>query len=752
MKAYRTTLILSALFLAALVAMWGLERAGVPTERERLARADRVLPSLLGVAENAIGRVEVTRGDEKLAFERQEKNPDRWNMIVPKVAAADSPRIAAIVRNLLALRRSPDSGLLDPTKADFGLDRPSATIRLWRSGATAGEPLAELDLGRVVRGSRYVRAPGSGGADLVDSKLFIGLDDPMPAWREHNVLVVPTFQVAAATITSAGETIRLERGQRGRWNMTKPVATQANPAKVESLLAALAALRVEDGEKGFVADDVADLKPYGLDPPAHTVELKTTRGDGETLTLDIGKPAPDNPDRVYVRQGGQDDVVLVSAKPLSELPKDSLAIRSKQLAEIDPKLASEFEVQLGGQKFLAAKENGEWRLKKPQPAKADAPTVNQFLEAFAKLEASELFHPGYIKNPELEKAPGRVIIRQRDRDEPVLDLKLGRHDAVRRAVYGQLEGDQIVLALPDPFLSVLPKNDFAFRDLSITSVGVADVRRLEIRRGDRLDVLEPKTEGSPNAWVMKKPQPGAADVASITRALAALAPLRAAEFVTEKAPDLKRFGLDRPQLEVAWEADGRHRLRVGGKQPRSNAYFAILDEGPLIFTLDLDAIKPFDTEFHDHLVMSFPAAKAARVLLHFAGRSLALRKRPQPKTPNEWVDEPGQDASGLDLSRVSSVVSALGKLETLRYLQYDGPIPIATGLSRPRLRVEVVLGDGKETKRLRIGDSFGDAVFATTSEGGSGPVFILPGAAWNDLIRSGQKLHPLPADVFAPPR
>ncbi len=752
MKAYRTTLILSALFLTALLAMWALERSGTLTERERVARGELVLPSLMGVAEAAITRVEVARGDETLVFERQGNNPERWNMTVPTVAAADSARVTAIVRNLLALKRSPDSGLLDLGKADFGLENPAAIIRLWRSSDGTGEPLAELDLGRIARESRYVRAKGSGGADVVDAKLFNGLDDPKYAWRERNVLAVPTFQVASATITSPDETIRLERGPRGQWMMAKPFATLANSAKVESLLAALSALRVEDGAKGFVADDVTDFKPFGLAPPARIVELQTTRGAGESLSLEIGKPLPDNPDRVYVRQGGQDDVVVVSAKPLSEIPEDSLAIRSKQIAEVDSRLASEFQVEIGGKSFAVAKENGDWRVKTPRPAKADPQTVTQFLKAFEKIEASEFFPPGSIKGPGLDKDPARVTIRQQDRSDPVLDLKLGRHDPARRSVFCQLPGDKMVLAIPDQFLSALPKNEFAFRDLSITTLNVAEVRRLEIQRGDRLDVLEPKSEGDPNQWLMIKPRPGPADVPTVTRALSALTPLRAAELAIETATDLKAYGLDHPQLEVAWESDGRHRLRIGGKQPRSNAYFAILDNGPLIFTLELDAIKPFDAEFYHHTVMSFPASRAARVVLRFAGRSLALRKRPQPKTANDWVDEPGQDVGGLDLSRVNAIVSALGKLETLRYFQYDGPIPIATGLSRPRLEVDVILADGEETKRLRVGDAFRDVVFATTGDGTTGPVFTLPGVAWNDLIHMGQKLHPLPANVFAPTR
>ena len=53
---------------------------------------------------------------------------------------------------------------------------------------------------------------------------------------------VPTFQVASVTIKRTGKVIRAERDDRGRWRLTAPVSAPANPAKVESLLAALVVL------------------------------------------------------------------------------------------------------------------------------------------------------------------------------------------------------------------------------------------------------------------------------------------------------------------------------------------------------------------------------------------------------------------------------------------------------------------------------------------------------------------------------
>ena len=157
----------------------------------------------------------------------------------------------------------------------------------------------------------------------------------------------------------------------------------------------------------------------------------------------------------------------------------------------------------------------------------------------------------------------------------------------------------------------------------------------------------------------------------------------------------KQFGLDQPLLEIGWESDRTHRLKVGAQVPRTAAYYAAVEDQPYVFTLRAEVLKPFEAEFRDHVVMSFPLAKAERIILRWGWpkRTVAIRHRtPTAKGQPEWVDEPGSDAKGVDLSGASALVQALSHLETIRYVQYSGDIPPLTGLTRPRLVVEVNLG------------------------------------------------------------
>ena len=142
-------------------------------------------------------------------------------------------------------------------------------------------------------------------------------------------MAVPSFQVASVTVKRPDQVIRAERGKKGQWRLSSPVNAPANPAKVESLIAALSSLRVVDGDKGFIANNVEDFAPYGLASPL-TIEMTTTRPGDLPLVLHVGKPVPDQPERIYVRQGDQDDVVIVEAKALAEVPSGATALRARK--------------------------------------------------------------------------------------------------------------------------------------------------------------------------------------------------------------------------------------------------------------------------------------------------------------------------------------------------------------------------------------------------------------------------------------
>ncbi len=766
MKTHRTTYTLVVLFFASLLALWGLEYYGVRTAKENLVRESLILPELLETPAAGIRKVSIERGKERLVFERRNSGVSRWQMVEPLNVAAEPARLETLVRNLKELRRSLDAGSLTGPPASFGLDDPEAVVRLWggqnSDGTKDNEPLSTIEIGKTVKRLRYLRTGEGGTIEVADAKLLNAVDQPISEWRERALVPLATFQIEAVSIKRGGKTIRVTRRHNGRFRLLEPNIAPAEGPKVESLLAALVSLRVADAEKGFVANDVRDLGPYGLSPPAAVVELTTSQEKDKPLVLEIGKRVPDHPDRVYVRQGDQNDVVMVSEKPLEEIPRTAVSLRSQKVCDFEPIAVSEIRINSPKLSFLLKKEANGWVQKEPTAEKADGFAVVSLLKQLDALQTSEFLEAERVRDPKLNPPQATIQIRETRvgrtaatsaEGELVVDLHLGRLDAARKILYAQLDRDEVILTIPDTLIQALPKNAMAFRDRSVGTPGAAAVRKLTVTRAGRVDELVPVENGAPNRWRMRKPIDAPADTRSVTQIVAVLANLRAEGFVSDNQEDPAKFGLDHPLIEVEWETDKPHRLKVGGQVPRESAYYAATDDQPSVFTLSAETLKPFEAEFRDHLVMTFPLAKAERVVLTWSrpDRTAAFRHRePTTKGGVEWVGVPGSDSGGIDLASVTALAKALSHLETVQYWQYDGEIQAYTGLVHPRLTVTVKFGANEADRVIRIGYGAGPGLlYAAEGTSLTGPVFELPAVSWDMLIQLGQRLAPLPADLFS---
>ena len=546
---------------------------------------------------------------------------------------------------------------------------------------------------------------------------------------------VPTFQVASLAVHRDGLNIQAQRGRGGQWRLTAPIVVPANGAKVESALAALSSVRVVEGAKGFVADNVTDFAPYGLDKPEATIELTTPVQPDGPMVLQVGKRAPDNPDRVYVRRADQDDVALVDARFLSEIPKDSTAFRGQLVAEIEPAAVSEIQIEVKslGTTFTLNPKGNAWELTSPRTEKADTYLVQSLLNQLSTLKTSEFLDPARVLRPELAPPVMTIKVWQRSANgrpkaagtatdaparPPALSLLIGRHDVLKKTVYGRLEGDDVILALPDSLLDVLPKNTFAYRDRGVLELNAAAVTKLTLLRGGSTTVLEPsEAAGAPNQWRMVAPVKAPADSRAVTQLMALLSNLRADEFVADLAKGEKSFGLDQPSIVVSWELttiasasastsaaasgdSGQAAARRSGGAPwfpsadrqarPAQARAGLTRPSTDCRSPSRSARKPIMAllaEFHDTQVLSFPAGSIHRLVLRLPGRTLAFTRASRPTGgPTDWTAEPGTDLKGIDLSRFSDLVKQLSQLHTTRFYQYEGPIPAGTGLATAAAR------------------------------------------------------------------
>jgi hypothetical protein len=304
---------------------------------------------------------------------------------------------------------------------------------------------------------------------------------------------------------------------------------------------------------------------------------------------------------------------------------------------------------------------------------------------------------------------------------------------------------------------MLPRNSYAFRDRSLPGADPAGVAKLTVVRDGRTSVVEAEgASAAPNQWRMTAPVKAPADVRAVTAILAALSGLRADDFAADSAGDGVAFGVNEPTLTVKWEGGGRSgELKVGKPVPgKPSSRYAVLRGFDPVFTLDEPAIQVYEAELHDSLVQKFEVDDVRRLVLRWPDRALAFARSERPTgQPSDWTPEPGTSIQGLDLSRFGDLVAHLSQLHASRFVQYEGPIPADAGLTPPRLTVEVGFGPGKTPSALRLGAATDDGfILAATGEGTTGPVFLLPAAAWEALIDMAPGgSPPIPDDPFAPP-
>jgi hypothetical protein len=752
----RATIALLVLFFVGLLGLKWAEYAKIPDRNERARAEPRVLPELLDLKPDELRRVEVTGGPKRLLFERREGN--RWQMVEPFDAAADPSMVESLAFNLKELKKARDIGRMEGKPADYGLETPTRTVTLW--GSDASTPLAVLDVGSTAHEMRYVRSKGSGRIEVVDAKGLAPVDLPAIRWRDRSLMRLPSFQVQTLNVAGPGRALTLEREGDG-WRITEPIKALGDVNRVEGAVAEVVSLKVIDGEKGFVADDVKDFAPYGLDKPRLTFTASPKPDKGSPQVFSIGNPVTptDKASRYYARRDDQDDVVLVDATLLKNLGANPLDLHAKRVADFMPDRVDFIRVTSDGATVAVAKTGNVWSRIAPLADAADGKGIDEMLKKVDEIEASELYPPGAAPDAQLDKPAivleiwdgAKLDSDQKPTTSPKLHLKVGRRDALRKTAFCQTEGDSTVMAIPLPFIEAIPRGALAFRDRQVARVSPPTLEKIVIKVGPKSRTIAPPAKGADSmAWRLTEPIDAQADPESLGRLFVQLSNLHAETLVTDHPESDAAFGLDKPAMTVSWTTRddvpasprrptaGESVVLTVGKPAanKSGGRYARISTSPIVFTLAPETIAAFDVEWRDRLAMSFDVRQAERVMLKWPSLTLTARRvgTDASKEP-DWtlVDPP----AGLpfDPSKIKPLLAAMSRLMTFRYEQYDGAIDPAMGLFPARLTITVDFVGGT-SKTLSLGKVTPDGyLLATTESAPKGTVFQVALGAWDPWVK-----------------
>jgi hypothetical protein len=275
---FKPTIVVVVLAVIGVVVVVLLRRGepeAAPTQRD-------VLLSAAQLPVDAVTRITLERrGEPKLVFVR---GADGWTQTEPFAHPMDPfsiRQLASLAGQVEVVKRLVPG---DQEGADLGLQPPRATVTYEWPNGTLG-----LRLGRpAVAGRSYLKIAGEPDVLVVRGELHDRAVQMDPkGWRERTIFPGVSPEADQITIDD-GTTRTVLRRERRQWAMTEPVRTRVDDLARGELLSALG--RAVSG--GFILDEPQDLSGFGLDEPAGTVTVVSSRavpGDGaprrETRTL-----------------------------------------------------------------------------------------------------------------------------------------------------------------------------------------------------------------------------------------------------------------------------------------------------------------------------------------------------------------------------------------------------------------------------------------------------------------------------------
>lgn len=201
----------------------------------------------------------------------------------------------------------------------------------------------------------------------------------------------------------------------------------------------------------------------------------------------------------------------------------------------------------------------------------------------------------------------------------------------------------------------------------ILSVTHADITGLTILRKDQPAVT--LTRDNSGQWQITAPQPLAADQDSVSGLLSALSSLDADRLLEDKVSNLASYGLAAPavQIDVTLKDNKSKKVLIGDQTPSGNAFYAMLEGDPRLFTLASYTKSSLDKsadDLRDKRLITADFDKATQLEL-ITDKVSARQDITLARNKDSWqIIKPGPFRAGAD--QVDDLIRSLkdAKMET----------------------------------------------------------------------------------------
>jgi hypothetical protein len=525
--------------------------------------------------------VEVLTIKRKADTVKLKRAGDGWEMLEPVKTRANSGAVNETVTGLATARVDRE---IDPNPAkpgDFGLEPPEALVTLEVKGQAA--PLTLAVGGKNPTGVWVYAREGSKPAVVaIGDSVSRDVTRPVAEFRDRVLFAFDRRNVSAVDLDLDGSKMTLEAEEGGKWRIAKPGPYRGDAEMITEMLDKLASASVKE----FLGPPKSPVA-YGLDRPSRVTLWLGKDKDRTSKTLLLGKVDAAKKG-VYVQRQGEPEVLLAASETWDKLPKTVAAARDKVVFAYAYDKVSRVELESAAGTVALQRDGITWNITAPEALKADTGAVNGLLWRLRDLRASGFLDESpagiarYLPKPDVT-----VKIWEEGVKEPKT-LLLGLSKAIR-------VGEVMGVAAPGGQGSVFMVEAKDVREFSKTAADLRDktvvatfdmkeVKRVRLSVGDKRLLLERRGE---DEWRMLEPSKGPAKEIKVTGLLLTLRALKWKEIAAADGADAARFGLDKPEVEIAvLKADGTEiaGLVIGRSDPKLS--YVRSKSSPAIYAVD----------------------------------------------------------------------------------------------------------------------------------------------------------------------
>jgi Domain of unknown function (DUF4340) len=532
--------------------------------------------------------------------------------------------------------------------------------------------------------------------------LFVSAD----SLRDARLARFRTDEARRVEVQSGGADIVLVK-DKDQWRLQKPFAVDAESGKITELLDKLSFLEARDKD---VLHHV-DPKVYGLDKPSITIQVavdQEVKGQADaktrkprTFVFQLGKHDTSKA-KLYVRMGDWDRVNAVDDSILKLADRPALAYRSRRVLDLNSTELARIDVHRNSESFSLEQVKGTWQLAKPVHAEIDAARAGQLAGDLGRLEAAE-----YISQEpaaaDLEKQYGlakpvlSATLTFLDSKKPAQTLLLGNARNGKAEYYAKLASGPAVFVVKKEIHDALNQDSLAYRRLELWQVPEAEIQEVRLlKQGSEYRL----TQDAGN-WQIAGPFTAAASADLVRPLLTELAAPRCERYVAHSGGDLKKYGLDQPEIRVALQKKVQEKARPKAPSPdpvlligkktdaAGTSRFARLADRDGVFVISdklASAVNHRALDFLDRNLLSLDSRNLESIQESGADGSLVLQRR-----GDEWRVE-GSPAPSF-VADSDTVAAALGLWSNLRaqeFAAYGPKLDLATfGLDHPFRTINV---------------------------------------------------------------